>query len=47
MAYLTLRLREGDGPLRKAVAWVGGLALLPATLFVAGATFRHGGSHPG
>jgi uncharacterized membrane protein len=40
--YLTARRAANDGPLRKALAWLGGIALLPAA-FVAAAVATQGG----
>jgi uncharacterized membrane protein len=41
VAYLTGRRGAADGPLRKALAWVGGLALIPAALAVVGNAQDH------
>lgn len=41
-AYLSARRSPADGPLRKALMWLGGLALLPAAAIVALFAFEHG-----
>lgn len=35
MTYLSARRTPGDGPLRKALAWIGGIALLPSAASLA------------
>lgn len=43
--YLTGR-RPGDGPLGRALAWVGGLAFLPCVGFILGTTYEYGWHRP-
>ncbi|HLO66509.1 MAG TPA: DUF2157 domain-containing protein [Holophaga sp.] len=47
VTYLSARREPGDGLARKALAWVGGLALLPLAIFAAAAgTASHHGLRP-
>lgn len=39
--YLAARRREGDSALRKALGWIGGLGLLPATFAAVATTWDH------
>jgi uncharacterized membrane protein len=43
-AYLSARRSPADGPLRKALMWLGGLALLPSAAIVALSAFERGGA---
>ncbi len=35
LTYLTLRSHEHDGPIERALLWIGGIALIPCTFFAA------------
>lgn len=46
VTYLTCRFRERDGLPRRALAWIGGLALVPSVLFLLGTTDSWGRRGP-
>jgi uncharacterized membrane protein len=35
LTYFTLRTKEKDGPVERALMWIGGIALIPCTIFAA------------
>jgi hypothetical protein len=45
IAYLTAVLPERDTPVRKALMWIGGLALIPSAIIVGAAGYTSGSNH--
>jgi multisubunit Na+/H+ antiporter MnhG subunit len=45
IAYLTAVLPERDTPVRKALMWIGGLALIPSAVIVGAAGYTSGSNH--